>query len=1124
MATLHVFADLKNAPGLAQTAAQAFGPQSATLFRTTCTFTTTSNITAYAAVKGTVMVQKISATLVNLVLRPTVQSDVAFTPVKYFIYRGLDITKFLNATFDHVAARTGATAYITKVYEHADRLATAKSGTPTTASAPESTAIGWDGLNSSPTDKLDSFFFSDHADYQPVEVDAGTVLGDFDKSGFGVDIVLEDGSWQYDLAWVRATANQIDVSSYAGDEQKWRREEAITFVDPAAYYGMHFDLGVGAPSGALTGDHVYNDFVKYFPNTKNAVYLDIRNENNRSLNYYGNYDDGTGKQVKIGKTSATYALDVYAATSWPLIIRNAAGQTSTTTTATKNEIHLGLRIDDNKKPLLILEHADCTIASAPADFIDGPNLLPAMPSGWTNELVFRFPNIDVGVSGDRSNVATVIKLTYARQYDATTVYPASGKVVKTQSYTDNVFGPIGDLLPWAGPKTALWTTTHHRKYVDATTVPAVSGSPVLKFGYMARTGRAEESDTVYYYALPETFYRSGDPTRNADRLDLRAGYSSVETFLPTLVIQHPSLTYTVSRIYPVGGSDRPALFFNVQDDKRRTRWKASLLLLVLARTDLTSLQTAATSNLNAFHEQFLVLRGETAKTDANGIDYFEYEVMVAGYQTSDGTYGAFGAGTPVKVISLASDRTSFTSLALTAIPSLTGAPGTSGMDYEEKLADQDRVKGKAAVGSIPAVHGLLEDEPEMTRIKDEFITTLNGYHPPTKTHADFESLVQNYARQILARARYTTNAPSWTPAASIQQNDDRPLYWNRLLMRKAIRGHADMAKDNLFTQRLLRVLETESRGYEAIQFAGNSAFSSITSWASVKKIIVTGFDPFFLDGTTSYGNPLQSNPSGASALAVHNFIVRDGGGTPIGAIQAVLFPVRWRDFDEDGGPGVIERVLEKYIEPGSDKVDYIFTLSQAGPGEFWIDRFPGRVRGGTAPDNEGLPNSSFPKRPQGNPFYETTLPYAKMIGTATTIQGFKYIYNQTFSFASSNTVAVQTSIYDISTAANRPAGLTVKIESASPRPGGFIGVAPSQLTSMQNQYVTTKQGSGGDYLSNEIMYRVALMRQQWDPSMPTGHLHVPKLQNSNPSAADYKYADTVKVIDAVKEAIKAAIS
>lgn len=39
-------------------------------------------------------------------------------------------------------------------------------------------------------------------------------------------------------------------------------------------------------------------------------------------------------------------------------------------------------------------------------------------------------------------------------------------------------------------------------------------------------------------------------------------------------------------------------------------------------------------------------------------------------------------------------------------------------------------------------------------------------------------------------------------------------------------------------------------------------------------------------------------------------------------------------------------------------------------------------------------------------------------------------------------------------------------------------------------------GSGGDYLSNEIFYRVSKLRQEQRTSLSTGHLHIPPTQTT----------------------------
>jgi len=46
------------------------------------------------------------------------------------------------------------------------------------------------------------------------------------------------------------------------------------------------------------------------------------------------------------------------------------------------------------------------------------------------------------------------------------------------------------------------------------------------------------------------------------------------------------------------------------------------------------------------------------------------------------------------------------------------------------------------------------------------------------------------------------------------------------------------------------------------------------------------------------------------------------------------------------------------------------------------------------------------------------------------------------------------------------------------------------------QNYTSIKGSGSNYLSNEIFYRVTKMRHEQRPSLPTGHLHIPLTQTT----------------------------
>src|SRR5690625_5221614 len=88
----------------------------------------------------------------------------------------------------------------------------------------------------------------------------------------------------------------------------------------------------------------------------------------------------------------------------------------------------------------------------------------------------------------------------------------------------------------------------------------------------------------------------------------------------------------------------------------------------------------------------------------------------------------------------------------------------------------------------------------------------------------------------------------------------------------------DLTEDD--RQDLLKKLEYTSRGLTTINFPEDK---------EIKKILVSGFDPYQLQDEVR-----RSNPSGASALQLDGLQIETDNGLAV--IQAVNFPVRWQDF------------------------------------------------------------------------------------------------------------------------------------------------------------------------------------------------------------------------------------
>ena len=272
------------------------------------------------------------------------------------------------------------------------------------------------------------------------------------------------------------------------------------------------------------------------------------------------------------------------------------------------------------------------------------------------------------------------------------------------------------------------------------------------------------------------------------------------------------------------------------------------------------------------------------------------------------------------------------------------------------------------------------------------------------------------------------------------QGDDRPLYWARLTMTTAF----SQWRPNFGVDRaaLQTSVDRASRGMNSHDFGVGAS----------KKVFVSGFDPFSLNGS----GLLRGNPSAASVLKLD--------GTTVGGaqVQSVVFPVRYNDFDA----GIVEDVYTRHVAPGGQQADLITTVSQ-GLGRFDLEFYNGRRRASYASgvpaldDNRGelggggtYDSPVEPNVSAGAEFVATTLPVDRM-----TVPG-------TYS------VNINTEVDE-----KAPPGSPSRLRTDGPTLGS-----------------TAVQGGGGGYLSNEIAYRVTRLRDQYGVSVAAGHVHTPELR------------------------------
>ncbi|MFF8189914.1 pyroglutamyl peptidase [Streptomyces bobili] len=414
-------------------------------------------------------------------------------------------------------------------------------------------------------------------------------------------------------------------------------------------------------------------------------------------------------------------------------------------------------------------------------------------------------------------------------------------------------------------------------------------------------------------------------------------------------------------------------------------------------------------------------------------------------------------------------------LAVTACLSVP-APATAGTSV---------ATSRTAAADTSSAAALTVEELRLDRAVPREILAASGFDTVTPELARRLGTARSYAqaRRIVVGEgsalwrRAVDRAQGRGPAdGELSRDDDRPLYWARLAMSRHVREwDPGFGLSEVQRAALLGDLEQTSRGRTDLRHPPGAK--------GLKRVLVTGFDPFTLDRDVRI-----SNPSGASALALDGTVIETAQGPA--RIETAVFPVRWRDFAE----GTVERTLRPYLR----QADLFTTVSQGRVGRFDIERTNGAWRGGF-PDNENVSRrETVPVAdPASQPQWTTTsLPYREIVAADTG----------------------RFPVYDNTSVTEIPAGGTAPVV----RPDGPTAGS------------TARAGGGGDYLSNEIAYRATLLRDRLGlrEALPGGHVHTPVLQfgagNTDPATGTVTDPEFVRnrldIIAQVRAIVAVAVS
>jgi hypothetical protein len=342
---------------------------------------------------------------------------------------------------------------------------------------------------------------------------------------------------------------------------------------------------------------------------------------------------------------------------------------------------------------------------------------------------------------------------------------------------------------------------------------------------------------------------------------------------------------------------------------------------------------------------------------------------------------------------------------------------------------------------------------------------------------------------------------------NLPYSDDRPLYWTRIESTATLRRWTPQFElSQQDRTQLITTFDRASRGMFDIDFPAGK---------QVKRVIVSGFDPYTLDGGTtgtapgSVGNNIRhGNPSGATALSLDGTKVKTADGK-VAYLEAYTLPVSYPEFER----GYLEDTVGPFMRPGPRQVDASITVSQAGGAAFNLEQWNGRYHGVSLGNDNFRPCAAVNGVPQlavnnsgcnakvvdrwGGPkefsltnppqWTTATLPMAEMIrantGTSVPRPPGDTWPDPSVAFG----VVWHTNYTEFPDCTS-----TVRVTRNSPPP---VEYPPATPPIPPDPGSCAYSGGGGNYLSNESAYRNTLLRDRLGLDIPAGHIHTPDMQH-----------------------------
>jgi hypothetical protein len=637
-----------------QTFGQAYGPLSPSQsenYRVVSLLSSSSDANAYAICDGTILVQldQDNPSYINIILKPHYQKELNYATVKYYLYKGIQLSSLINGIEIANRSNNQLTEFIWSSNDAFNLL-------NSTIDSPSSNALGihLNAVSPSPNQFLDSDYlykaFERLGDtFQLPTVKAGWTIGKFNSSEFGFEIIVSNLGIEPTFFSTRHFDHVINVPPLSSSVTdvfilNETKEKILNCIDPVAFFGLFYSTGIkgklinSSPNfDLLAGDALYDTILNKFY-TKDILYFDIRNEHNHNLNFYQNYPLGLNLTIDNGVLNNIQYADSF---GWPIITINNSSFNSMNNDGI---LVLNLPMGDNESPLIYLKQGFYK-----DDFPSINNRFrePSFIGNFTSNISLKT------LKHTTSNVVipSYISLMYLKKFTSFPNSPTSPSplTITGEHFIDNIFDlnilfdNLGNVKPLTNYSDNIkWRIVDNESFVDAT-------SDYISF-FIAKTGIAEDSSSIYLFAF--------DNGENLDKgsFDIPLPYfgtSSKIDFISDVLVDYLSEEFEIYNFeIPAIGGSIESIESNVvtapSEVEKLTPNNSSIILVCINKiTDITLLVNAM-QQFSGDRQKWLCVRNYILKQDINNVPYYEGDLYVTGHDISGGTITVKSVNTNIK--------------------------------------------------------------------------------------------------------------------------------------------------------------------------------------------------------------------------------------------------------------------------------------------------------------------------------------------------------------------------------------------------------------------------------------------------------------------------------------------